>query len=919
MSRVAGQAAAHGRLLAAVVVLVGAVAFLGPSAATARNPPNPNDRCSQAGRNTCGTTGIGFYDTYRYGIRWFGDYKNVVAGLGRVFCIDLGYWYPSPSYRYQPEEGPGLQNSAGRSVLLVNRQKIAYAVWVYGRSTTPNRQAAVMLYVHSLMGDARPGEADPRAINPTVASIYGTVARDAARFHGPYRIDGQVAGKLTVGEPADATVRVLSAAGAALPNVTLNLTPTGATGVPTSVATDAQGLAHIPFRPTSHDVSIAVKAAGLASTLPAVYRPATQAAAGNAQRVIAPTSQEVAGTVTATVARSHIAVSTAAAPTRLIVGHVVRDRVTITGATAGWHADVSVTIHGPFASEAETSCGRKAWEGTFAATGPGTYITPVATVASPGWYVFQLGVPGDSANVGVRTRCDDAAERFFAQAAPSLATLVSSDRVAPGTPVYDQLTVGSLAGTTVTAVVSLYGPFSSRTTISCGGTPVWSGAIDLTRNGSYRTESFTPTVPGVYVYRATIASTDLVVGTQGVCGEDTESTLVTATPNVVTHASAQETRPGAQITDRVDVSGSGALILTIDVALFGPFDTRTGIGCGGTPLWTGTVRTTGDGSYTTQPVTVPKAGYYTFRESVAESPTNAAFSGRCGETAETTLASARPTVTTIASAEVVRPGSALSDRILVSGLGQTQAAVQIRLYGPFASRAAIRCTGKPYWQGRVTAQGDGELRSPGVRISSAGFYTFHETLVARPNVAGATTTCADVAETSLGAPGIVTGRGDVTHTVAVGARVPDEPVRVTIASLGIDAPVAAAGIDIRQGVLAVSPDIHKAGWWVDGATQASPSGAIVIAGHVDSARGGAGAFFPLKQARRGAIVELTAADGATARYRVVFVQSMPKAQLPTSIWSQQGPNHLVLVTCGGPFDAASGHYRNNIVVTAVRA
>ena len=176
----AGQAAADGRLLAALVVLVGAVAFLGPSAATARNPPNPNDRCSQAGRDTCGTTGIGFYDTYRYGIRWFGDYKNVVAGLGRVFCIDLGYWYPSPSYRYQPEEGPGLQNSAGRSVLLVNRQKIAYAVWAYGRSTTPNRQAAVMLYVHSLMGDARPGEADPRAINPTVASIYGTVARDAA-------------------------------------------------------------------------------------------------------------------------------------------------------------------------------------------------------------------------------------------------------------------------------------------------------------------------------------------------------------------------------------------------------------------------------------------------------------------------------------------------------------------------------------------------------------------------------------------------------------------------------------------------------------------------------------------------------------------------------------------------------------------
>jgi hypothetical protein len=46
---------------------------------------------------------------------------------------------------------------------------------------------------------------------------------------------------------------------------------------------------------------------------------------------------------------------------------------------------------------------------------------------------------------------------------------------------------------------------------------------------------------------------------------------------------------------------------------------------------------------------------------------------------------------------------------------------------------------------------------------------------------------------------------------------------------------------------------------------------------------------------------------------------MPKAQLPTDIWSQKGHNHLELVTCGGTFDAAAGHYRDNIVVTAVPA
>ena len=138
-------------------------------------------------------------------------------------------------------------------------------------------------------------------------------------------------------------------------------------------------------------------------------------------------------------------------------------------------------------------------------------------------------------------------------------------------------------------------------------------------------------------------------------------------------------------------------------------------------------------------------------------------------------------------------------------------------------------------------------------------------------------------------------------------------------SLGIDAPVLPATIDLKQGVLAVPADIHEAGWWADGATPHSPVGSIVIAGHVDSATGGAGAFFPLKQARAGEIVALTSANGRTKSYRVVSVDHMLKANLPADIWSQQTPNRLVVVTCGGPFDPVTKHYRDNIVLTAVPA
>ena len=41
-----------------------------------------------------------------------------------------------------------------------------------------------------------------------------------------------------------------------------------------------------------------------------------------------------------------------------------------------------------------------------------------------------------------------------------------------------------------------------------------------------------------------------------------------------------------------------------------------------------------------------------------------------------------------------------------------------------------------------------------------------------------------------------------------------------------------------------------------------------------------------------------------------------KAQLPPQLWVTKGPAQLALVTCGGPFDAATGHYFDNVIVWA---
>src|SRR5438874_7701754 len=109
------------RPAALAAVLCCALALLAvPSASLAVEPPNHDDPCSKAGRDTCGTLGVGYYRHYRYGIRWFGDYRGAIPGVAHTFCIDLGFWYPNPKDRYREQKGP-LRNRRGKPVSAERR------------------------------------------------------------------------------------------------------------------------------------------------------------------------------------------------------------------------------------------------------------------------------------------------------------------------------------------------------------------------------------------------------------------------------------------------------------------------------------------------------------------------------------------------------------------------------------------------------------------------------------------------------------------------------------------------------------------------------------------------------------------------------------------------------------------------------
>jgi hypothetical protein len=220
------------------------------------------------------------------------------------------------------------------------------------------------------------------------------------------------------------------------------------------------------------------------------------------------------------------------------------------------------------------------------------------------------------------------------------------------------------------------------------------------------------------------------------------------------------------------------------------------------------------------------------------------------------------------------------------------------------------------WTRRSTVVGEAPV-SAGVRARSAGFYAFRAHLIGATTTAPVSTECSH--EAVLVAPRIGAGGANVAASAGGAVRAADAPVRIRIPSLAIAAPVAATTIDTGSGLLRLPGNIHRVGWWRDGMAPGARSGAILVAGHVDSAHAGEGVFFGLARIAVGARVELRTRGRRRYVYRVSSVRAYPRRALPLSVYSSRGVPRLVLVTCGGPFNRASGHYRDNIVVTALAA
>ncbi|MDH6135904.1 sortase (surface protein transpeptidase) [Kitasatospora sp. MAA4] len=141
------------------------------------------------------------------------------------------------------------------------------------------------------------------------------------------------------------------------------------------------------------------------------------------------------------------------------------------------------------------------------------------------------------------------------------------------------------------------------------------------------------------------------------------------------------------------------------------------------------------------------------------------------------------------------------------------------------------------------------------------------------------------------------------------------PVRLSVPRIGVDAPVAAGGLNADGTV--ETPPMNQPGQvdWYGNGPAPGQVGPAVLLGHINTTKGPA-VFARLLDLRQGDRIDIRRQDGSTVSYRVRGLGQYAKTAFPTAlVYGNTSTPQLRLITCGGTL-ASNGHYTDNIVVYA---
>ena len=160
---------------------------------------------------------------------------------------------------------------------------------------------------------------------------------------------------------------------------------------------------------------------------------------------------------------------------------------------------------------------------------------------------------------------------------------------------------------------------------------------------------------------------------------------------------------------------------------------------------------------------------------------------------------------------------------------------------------------------------------------------------------------------------VAIARLDQPHPGAASPAGSASPATISIPSIGVKATIVEVGLQADRAMQVPDPD--QVGWYKLGPRPGAPGPAVLI-GHLNS-RTGPAVFYRLGQLRPGDEILVGQRSGTSSRFVVGRLEQLPKTALPTKrIWTTTSRPLLRLVSCGGPFNRATGHYRDNIIVYA---
>ncbi len=148
---------------------------------------------------------------------------------------------------------------------------------------------------------------------------------------------------------------------------------------------------------------------------------------------------------------------------------------------------------------------------------------------------------------------------------------------------------------------------------------------------------------------------------------------------------------------------------------------------------------------------------------------------------------------------------------------------------------------------------------------------------------------------------------------------PPKPVSVSLPAIDVgDAEVVEVGLDDNRAV-EIPDDVRQVGWYNRGPRPGEDGNAFMTS-HIDSRTQGRGVLFDLRRSEPGDPVIVTHEDGSTSDWVVVARERIQKGEYPMEqVFRFDGEPGLVIDTCGGAFNEATGHYESIDIIYAVPA